>query len=286
MLLVTRDGRRTFESILDSATQHLLICAPYITAVEMNRALERLRRKPRFDEFAVHLITDLRPESVLAGSLDLQALLSLYGCGCSVKMTALTRLHAKVYVADYHAAWITSANLTTSALDRNFEYGVLFDEPAIVATVHADLLAYARVGADASRQQLLDYSTAMAALQQQYREQQRAADRRFRQEFKSKLEAATTEAIRLQIGNRTAHAVFGDALLYLLRSGPMTTKELHPKIQALLPELCDDEHDRVIDGRHFGKLWKHHVRTAQQHLKRAGLVEIEHGQWHLRKQDS
>lgn len=62
----------------------------------------------------------------------------------------------------------------------------------------------------------------------------------------------------------------------------MTTAEIHPKVQALLPELCDDQRDLVIDGRHFGKLWKHHVRTAQQHLKRAGIVEYHNGIWQLK----
>jgi len=39
--------------------------------------------------------------------------------------------------------------------------------------------------------------------------------------------------------------------------------------------------DRVIEGRHFGKRWKHQVRSAQQHLKAAGLVELVEGRWCL-----
>ena len=147
--------------------------------------------------------------------------------------------------------------------------------------VHGDLLSYASVGAEVSYQQITGYASAIDALQQEYRHQQRAVDRQFRRDFKEKLEAASTEAIRLQIGNRSPYALFGDAIAYLLRSGPMTTKELHPLIQALLPELCDDSLDRVIDGKHFGKLWKHHVRSAQQHLKSAGVVTYERGQWRL-----
>jgi hypothetical protein len=46
--------------------------------------------------------------------------------------------------------------------------------------------------------------------------------------------------------------------------------------------LCDDEVDRVIDGRHFGKKWKHAVRTAQQHLRRKGLIALEGELWRLR----
>jgi hypothetical protein len=54
----------------------------------------------------------------------------------------------------------------------------------------------------------------------------------------------------------------------------MPTAELHPLIQRIHPDLCDDSVDRVIDGKHFGKKWKHAVRTAQQHLKKIGKVEL------------
>lgn len=39
--------------------------------------------------------------------------------------------------------------------------------------------------------------------------------------------------------------------------------------------------DRVIDGKRFGKKWKHAVRTAQQKLKRDGLVHLAEDQWQL-----
>jgi hypothetical protein len=52
-------------------------------------------------------------------------------------------------------------------------------------------------------------------------------------------------------------------------------------VQALHPDLCDDLVDRVIDGQHFGKKWKHAVRTAQQHLKRQGQIELHEGRWQI-----
>jgi len=61
----------------------------------------------------------------------------------------------------------------------------------------------------------------------------------------------------------------------------MSTEELHPLIQEAFPDLCDDDIDRIIDGRHFGKKWKHAVRTAQQHLKKKGLIKLKGGEWQL-----
>jgi len=44
-------------------------------------------------------------------------------------------LHAKAVVADDEAIFITSANLTEAALDRNIELGVLIRDPAVALTV-------------------------------------------------------------------------------------------------------------------------------------------------------
>lgn len=247
----------------------------------MTRVIEKLRTKTDFSSMSVDLMTDLRPDSVLGGALHIQALLDLFEAGCKVKITALGRVHAKVYLADTNAAWITSANLTTSGLEHNLEYGVFVDEPAMAANVLHDMNNYARLGSVTTRLQIQSYATVVEDLRQDYQAYRKTSEAKFRSKFRERLEEASIEAIRLQLGTRSAHAVFADAVVFVLRSGPMTTAEIHPKVQALLPELCDDQHDRVIDGRHFGKLWKHHVRTAQQHLKRAGVVEYQDGMWKL-----
>ena len=61
----------------------------------------------------------------------------------------------------------------------------------------------------------------------------------------------------------------------------MRTEELHPLVQLLHPDLCDDSVDRVIDGEHFGKKWKHYVRNAQQYLKRHGEIRFDGSRWHM-----
>jgi phosphatidylserine/phosphatidylglycerophosphate/cardiolipin synthase-like enzyme len=44
-------------------------------------------------------------------------------------------LHAKAVVADDEAVFITSANMTEAALDRNIEMGLLVRDHALAATV-------------------------------------------------------------------------------------------------------------------------------------------------------
>jgi hypothetical protein len=232
---------------------------------------------------SVDLITDLRPDSVLAGSLHVQALIDLLDSGCKAKITALGRVHAKVYLADASVAWITFANLTTAALEHNLEYGILIEEPSTAADISRDMDDYAQLGSVATRLQIQNYATVVEALREDYESYRRASETGFRRQFRERLEEASVEAIRLQVGNRSAHAVFADTITFLLRSGPMSTREIQRKVQALLPELCDDQRDRVIDMRHFGKLWKHHVRTAQQYLKRTGAIKYEDGVWRLTK---
>jgi hypothetical protein len=95
------------------------------------------------------------------------------------------------------------------------------------------------------------------------------------------LAAADVEFLRARTGGRTAHAIFADAILHLLASDPMSTPDLNRRIQQIHPDLCDDTVDRVIDGQHFGKKWKHGVRTAQVYLRRAGRIARANNLWQL-----
>jgi hypothetical protein len=73
MQLVSREGRQHLNRVIDSANRRLLICSPFITSVEMSRVIDKLQAKVNFNAMSVDIMTDLRPESVLAGSLHVQA---------------------------------------------------------------------------------------------------------------------------------------------------------------------------------------------------------------------
>lgn len=78
------------------------------------------------------------------------------------------------------------------------------------------------------------------------------------------------------------HTVFARTILYLLDTlGPLTTVQMHSRVEAIHPDLCDNTVDRVIDGKRFGKKWKHAVRTAEQQLKKRGLIELQGDTWRL-----
>lgn len=81
--------------------------------------------------------------------------------------------------------------------------------------------------------------------------------------------------VQAHIGDRSANAVFGDAILFSLRRGPLKTETIHERVRRLLPDLCDDSEELVINGERYGKRWKHGVRNAQQYLKRKGVVTYD-----------
>ena len=164
---------------------------------------------------------------------------------------------------------------------RNFEYGVSIGDSLTVANVRADILRYSQLGSPVDQVQLQTFVQITEDLRDLSRTAQRSVNRQLRREFDRRLAAADLEILRVRTAGRTAHAIFADAILHLLRSGPMRTVDLNRSIQRIHPDLCDDSVDRVIDGEHFGKKWKHGVRTAQVFLRRAGRIERVGDRWRL-----
>jgi hypothetical protein len=187
-----------------------------------------------------------------------------------------------VYVADEDLAIVTSANLTAGGLYRNFEYGLEVRTGSIARTIKRDVLEYGTLGAEVPPEQLEAYCIAADELHSLVEEQSRSIRRDIRRRFEESFRSAEDSLIRLRLAGGPVHTVFARTIEYLLRSrGAMSTEEMHPIIKGIHPDLCDDSVDRVIDGKRFGKKWKHAVRTAQQQLKKRGLVRYEHGLWRL-----
>ena len=93
------------------------------------------------------MITDLRPESALSGSMDLEAIADLGENLQRFDLTHLPSVHAKVYVADRNMAVVTSGNLTSPGLIGNIEYGVAFTDQTLVSEIRKDFEDYARLTA-------------------------------------------------------------------------------------------------------------------------------------------
>jgi hypothetical protein len=213
--------------------------------------------------------------------MDLDALGELGRNVPGFELTHLPSVHAKVYVADCKMAIVTSGNLTEPGLRGNVEYGVSLDDSALVRQVRSDLEGYASLGARVSFEDVAALSAEMRDLKTLFQQAERSVRAQACRAFKEKLASTHFRLLRHRARGKTTHAIFSDTIRFLLTKGPLRTDELHPLIQLLHPDLCDDSIDRVIGGVHFGKKWKHYVRNAQQYLKRHGEIQFDGARWHL-----
>jgi hypothetical protein len=217
---------------------------------------------------------------LIEGSLDPSAIVDVLDVFPATAVSIAPRLHAKAYLADQSVAIVTSANLTEGGLYLNKEYGILLRDPVQVSHLKRDVEAYAALGSQTSRTRLEALAAATESVRKSRDRLLRSARRALRQEFQARVEQTATQILRARAEGKTTHSLFSDAVLYLLQHrGPLTTRQLHPLLKAIHPDLCDDSIDRVIDGVHFGKRWKHYVRNAQQYLKRKGMVRYTGRIW-------
>ncbi len=218
------------------------------------------------------------------GSTDASAIRLFVEGISSSEVYHLPKLHAKVYVSGVKRAIVTSGNLTRGGLYGNYEYGICLDDPAIVANIRGDLLDYTSLGALVCRQRLLDYSEIAKAVRDSFQEQLSGISKIARDQFQKAYKTAEDELIKLRLAKGAMHTIFEDAIpLFLKRNGPLATPDIHRLIESAYPDLCENAVDRVINGVRFGKRRKHAVRTAQQHLKKKGSIDLIDGGCHIQE---
>lgn len=286
VILVKNPWTNTFRSLLSAAQQDLMLVSPFIKAGAAAEVVSQLTTRGIQGAIRVQVLTNLRPESALTGALDLEALIHMGQALSMLELTHVPCLHAKVYVADTRMAVITSGNLTGPGLDANVEYGVALTEQTVVTDIRRDFESYARLGVRIPAADVAALLDEVAELKHLFKKAQQSIRSQARRAFKAKLEAANLQMLRHRARGKTTHAILADTILFLLAKGPLRTAELHPLIKTLQPDICDDLIDRVIDGVHFGKRWKHYVRNAQQFLKRQGQIGYDGDRWHLEKHNA
>lgn len=279
--LVKSPWSETFLKLLSEARENLLLVSPFVKRSQTSQILSHLLGQGLQDDIQVSLITDIRPESVLNGSTDLDAVVDLAKSLRAFDMTHLPSVHAKVYVADTRMAVVTSGNLTRPGISGNIEYGVTFTDHAKVGEIRRDFEEYAQLGARISLPEIASLEEELRELKGLFQKAQKSIRAQARRAFREKLEAAHVRLLRQRAKGKTIHAIFSESILFLLARCPLPTTELHPLIQSLHPDICDDAVDRIIDGEHFGKRWKHLVRNSQQSLKRQGRIRYDGIRWHL-----
>ena len=279
--LIQSPWEEDFVSLVRTAKESFLISSPYIgreacQIVANQGVASQSTKKPKLT-----VVTDLSRRNLLSGSTDADAIHELVINFPTSEVVFLPSVHAKVYIADDQAAIITSGNMTAAGLSRNYEYGMRVNDHMLVREIRADIGDYAALGTKIELSKLKLLADVSADLRGMHRTAERTINSRLRKEFERRLIAFDDEVIRTRTAGRAPHAIFAEAILYLLKRRAMSTRELHHSIQRIHPDLCDDSIDRVIDGRHFGKKWKHAVRTAQQHLKKEGRIHLADGTWRL-----
>jgi hypothetical protein len=283
-MMVTPLGRtwkESLASLLSGAESDVLISSPYVTQRGTDFVVKNASPDMRTNG-KITLLTDLSPLNVAQGATSPEAIHSLIDAFPQATVRHLPRLHAKVYVADLKQAIVTSGNLTAGGLGLNYEYGLVLDQALSVGIIRDDITEYAGLGAVIGSERIVTYRQVAEQTRVAFREQQRTVSRAARKLFEEALRDADDELIKLRVAEGPIHSVFAKTILYLLRrEGPLATEQLHPLVQEIHPDLCDDSVDRVIDDVRFGKKWKHAVRTAQQQLKKRELIELQGGLWKL-----
>lgn len=279
MRLITSPWADAFDHFGRSIQSQALLVAPFIAREPLDRLASILdsRKDPKID-----LVTNLAVDSLLYGSVDAKGIASFCRQYADATVRHLPGLHAKAYVADDHLAIITSGNLTQSSLHHNYEYGVQIEETHLVRQISQDLRDYSTLGSMVSIKELERLSEIADKLRAKHKETLQTARASVRAEFEEQIETAqeTLRYIRAKPGETTS-AIFSRTILFILRNGPLTRQQIHPLVETFHPDLCDGSIDRVINGVHFGKRWKHLVRSAQQRLKARKLIEFSDGKWAL-----
>ncbi len=269
--LLNRAWRDDLAGIVSAASQSVLITAPFIKYEEATWLCRKLN-----SGIEVITLAKIDAEAVSASALDLTALHRLAKASPSAKLFALPNLHAKVFVVDEKAAIITSGNLTRSSLDTNLEYGVLLRDTALVQTVRKDILSFTRLGSQVDANTIAKLTHLETDLRQAQANIASRGTLAARRAFDKIMRQARPELVSMQVGNRSAHAVFGEAIQFVLVRGQQTTKVIEREVSELMPSLCDDREYLIIKGERYGRAWKRRLRHAQLHLKRMGIVTYNH----------
>ena len=265
--LLSRYWKDELAGIVSSAKNSVLVVAPFIKYNEAVWFCGLLK-----SGIEVITLANVDVDAVATSALDLTALRCFAEASPSSRLIALSSLHAKVFVADEEAAIITSGNLTRSAFNNNLEYGVLLHEPNLVHDIREDMLAFASLGSQLTAETVEELVPLEAELRQARADIVASATPAAKNKFNEVMRQAKPAFASTQVGNRSAHSVFGEAIQFVLARRPQTTKVIQQEVSRLMPALCDDSEILFIKGERYGKAWKRRFRHAQLHLKRRGIV--------------
>jgi phosphatidylserine/phosphatidylglycerophosphate/cardiolipin synthase-like enzyme len=279
--LLNRNWSKSLSDIFEEAKSDIFISSPYATKDGSNFFLKNTSKEFQQNGKLVFL-TNLSPQNISQGSTDPKAFDILRNELKNISIWHLPNLHAKVYISDKSKAIVTSGNFTAGGFYNNFEYGLKILDSKCSHLIYDDIFSYSQLGSNITNETLEIYLEISEQIKESVKKQQKEIKSSVRKKFKSLFQEAENQLIKERLNVGPVHNIFSKTILYILgKNGDLSTEQLHGFVKQIHPDLCDDTIDRVIDGKHFGKKWKHYVRNSQQHLKRNGLVKLENGIWKL-----
>jgi phosphatidylserine/phosphatidylglycerophosphate/cardiolipin synthase-like enzyme len=270
--LIRSPFKPAFDEFVKSITSECLICSPYITFGPVKLLVHAITEKKLSKDVPITILTDISLRTLVQGATDISALLYLFENHHNVSVTYLPRIHAKVYISDRSSAIVTSANFTDGGQTKNFEYGIRINDSVAVQRIQNDIDGYKNLGANVISAQLKEIQEQVESVKKTIQVEQKTIAKKIRLESHKLERDVEDNLIRVRVKHKSINSIFSETLLYLLSQKPMSTEELHLLVKDIHVDLCDDTLDRIIDGKHFGKLWKHQVRNAQVTLRKAGLI--------------
>ena len=271
MELISSPWEDVFLDFVRSINRRATFVSPYIAAQPLTQLTSNVNH---LDSVQINIVTKIDATSMLHKSLDVEAIETFCRKFTETKVKHIPGLHAKVYIADNHTAIVTSGNLTSSSLSRNLEYGIRVNDRDQVSEISRNIYEYEKLGMQLSIQQLNKFSEISSQLAEKNDLVSNSVCLELRETLEQHLHDAQYSIDELRgTSGKSITSIFGKGILYVLRNGPLPTEAIYSQIQRLFPDLCDDSEERIINGVHFGKKWKHHVRNAQQYLKRKNQIE-------------
>ena len=131
MRVLTTPWKNDLLELVADAKHSIKITSPFVKEEICREIIDAKQSKSELE-----LITSFKLMSIYSGSLDLSALDLIISSNGIVKN--YSKLHSKIYIFDAKKAVVTSGNLTSGGLLKNYEYGLLIDDESIVSEIHND----------------------------------------------------------------------------------------------------------------------------------------------------
>ncbi len=260
----------TLKVLFSKSKNELVICSPFINHEGINFLISTIAsRKINFT-----LFTDLNPQHILSGFLHLDSLLKIFKHYSNFKLYHSSKLHAKIYMNDVPSAFITSANLTGGGILSNFEYGIYCEDSSLLFKISNDVQNLMRTSKSVDESSIKKINQNKIKITEKLNLSDPAIT-----DFIN-LVAESTGKFDLENAENAEKIKF-IILDILEKYGPMRTIDIHEKIEENHPELCGTQ-DRIINGKKFGKLWKHQVRNAQHSLKKSKMIAFDGKFWKIK----